>query len=205
MKVRSAETVVRLMVTKDPRQSADAILEFLMGMSACGAGAVFAAENDLALFVSRGIAQDALNWTHGCWRREQEKLSEGKLSRSDGRVLLPVLHHGRLTALVYLEAEQVDLDSLAEVSGLVADAVARGARAEEGSSPVESYLEHTSSEEIERRKLLILLDRHEWNVARVARELRLTRTTVYKRLTAFGIERKKVPKAVRVARAPSAP
>jgi transcriptional regulator with GAF, ATPase, and Fis domain len=202
---RSAETVVRLMVAKDPRQSADTILEFLMGMNGCAAGAVFAVEEGLPLFVSRGIAQDALDWTRECWQRERNTLCDGKVFRAGRRLLLPVPREARLAALVYLEAEQIDLASLSEVSALVADAVARGAHGEEGSSPVESYLEHTTRDEIERRKLLILLDRHEWNVARVARELRLTRTTVYKRLAAFGIERKKVPKAVRVARASSAP
>ena len=199
MKPRSAEAVVRLMVAKDPRQSADSILEFLMGMNACAAGAIFTAAEGPALFVSRGIAQDALDWTLQCWQREEEQLSEGRLSRSSGRLLLPVLHHGHLVALLYLESEMIDLDSLSEVSGLLADAVSHGSDGE-ADSPIESYLEHSTSEEIERRRLLILLDRHEWNVARVARELQLTRATVYNRLAAFGIERKKVTKGVRAVR-----
>src|SRR5262245_36581866 len=124
--IRSAETVVRLMVARDPRQSADTILEFLMGLNGCTAAAIFGVEQRPTLFVSRGIAQDALDWTQGCWRQEHDGLAAGRLSRSGARLLLPVLRHGDLAALVYMEAEQIDLGSLGEVSGLVADAVTRG-------------------------------------------------------------------------------
>jgi transcriptional regulator of acetoin/glycerol metabolism len=39
-----------------------------------------------------------------------------------------------------------------------------------------------------------LLDRNEWNIARVARLMRVTRRTVYLRLERYGVERKKVRK-----------
>jgi transcriptional regulator of acetoin/glycerol metabolism len=63
---------------------------------------------------------------------------------------------------------------------------------------LESYLGQTPEDEVERRKLIQLLDRHEWNVSRVARELGKTRSTVYHRLEALRIERKRVRKFVRV-------
>ena len=182
------------MVAKDPRRSADSILEFLMSVSAAQAGAVFTVDTGPTLFVGRGIAQEALDWTALCWGQECERLKEGRFSRSDGRLLLPVLRRDHLTALVYLEADQVDLQSLSAVSGLLGDAVVRGSCQNFSPSVVETYLEQTSTEEIERRRLVILLDRHEWNVARVARELHLTRTTIYKRLATLGIARKHVPK-----------
>jgi len=53
--------------------------------------------------------------------------------------------------------------------------------------------ETTPTEEA-RLQLLSLLERHEWNIAEVARLLRVTRRTVYMRLRSFGIERKHVPK-----------
>jgi len=200
VRAKSAEAVVRIMVAKDPRQSADTILEFLMGVNGAGAAAVFSVESEPRLFVGRGIAQSALDRTADCWRREGESLLQGRLSRTDAFLLLPVLRRDRLAALVYLEAPQADLDSLAEVSGMLADAVTRGCAQPEAASPVEAYLEETPTEEIERRRLILLLDRFEWNVARVARELRLTRTTVYKRLAAFAITRKRVPKDPRTLR-----
>src|SRR5258708_2151927 len=202
LKPQSAEMVVRLMVAKDPRRSADSILEFLMGVSAARAGAVFAVDSAPTLFVGRGIAQEALDWTEVCWGQEGKRLKEGRLSRSDGRLLLPVLRRDRLMALVYLEADQVDLQSLSAVSCLLGDAVVRGMRQNISSSAVQTYLEQTPKEASRRRRLVILLDRHEWNVARVARELHLTRTTIYKRLVTFGIPRKHVPKGQGHLRSP---
>jgi hypothetical protein len=193
------------MVAKEPRQSADIILSFLMGVNQAGAGAIFSVEDGMRLFVSHGIAQEMLDWTGQCWRRDYTALSQGRLARSDDRFLVPVLRGQRLAALVYLEAAQLDLSSTAEVAGLIADAVIRCSRQPASISPVESYLARTPAKEIERRKLLILLDRHEWNLARVARELDVTRTTIYKRLASFGIARERKVKDDRGARQPVVP
>jgi hypothetical protein len=194
VKVRSAEAVVQLMVARDPHQSADAILAFLMGVNSARAGAVFSLEGGRRLFVGHGIDEDALDWTAQCWSRNARTLQEGRLARSDDRFLIPILRGDRLAALVYLAAAQVDLGSVAEVSGLIFYAVTRSAHQTPAPSPVEAYLQQTSAKEIERRKLVILLEQHEWNVARVARELQVTRTTVYKRLELFGIVRKRIAK-----------
>jgi transcriptional regulator of acetoin/glycerol metabolism len=43
-------------------------------------------------------------------------------------------------------------------------------------------------------QLLSLLERNEWNLAKVARLMGVTRRTVYLRLRSFGIERRHVPK-----------
>jgi hypothetical protein len=43
--------------------------------------------------------------------------------------------------------------------------------------------------------LRTLLETHEWNVARVARELGVTRMTIYNRMKRLGIERERVRKS----------
>src|SRR5712692_10968374 len=197
---RSVETVVRIMVARDPRRSADTMLEFLMGVNGAGGAAVFTVEPEPRLFVGRGIGQEALDWTRDRWQQERESLSKGRFSRSDDCILVPVMRREHVVALLYLKTSELDMGSLAEVLGLIADAVTRSAHKTVPSSSVESYLEQTSAEEIQRRKLLILLDHFEWNVARVARELKVTRTTVYKRLAAWHIPRKRVPKDARTPR-----
>jgi hypothetical protein len=194
LKVQSAEAVVHLMVARDPHQSADVILAFLMGVNGARAGAVFSVQGGRRLFVGHGIDEEAIDWTAQCWSRSSKTLQQGRLARSDDRFLIPIVRGERLAALVYLATAHVDLGSIAEVSGLIFDAVTRSGRQPAPPSPVETYLQQTPSKEIERRKLVILLDQHEWNVARVARELQVTRTTVYKRLEAFGIARKRVAK-----------
>lgn len=51
----------------------------------------------------------------------------------------------------------------------------------------------TPSEE-NKAKLIRVLEANDWNIALVSRELGITRRTLYMRLKAFGIERKKVPR-----------
>jgi hypothetical protein len=197
MKVPSAEAIVQLMVASDPRQTAYALLEFLLHANGARTGAIFAVDGGVRLVVGHSIDQDALDWTSPSWSRSQGALRQGRLSRSDDRSLLPVLRGDRLIALVYLGAGHVDMDSVAELSPLIGEAVIRAAHSKSPASAtvsIDSYLGHASAQEIERRKLCLLLDRHEWNVARVARELQVTRTTVYKRLASLGIARKRVPK-----------
>ncbi len=181
------------MVARDPHQSADIILGFLMGVNGARAGAIFSVEPDVTLLLGHAISQPALDWTLQTWHREEKTLRQGRLSRSNESFLVPIIRGKPLVALVYLGTAHLDLGSIAQVTGLIGDAVIRSAR-QTPSSPVEAYLEQTPAREIERRKLLLLLDRHEWNVARVARELEVTRTTVYKRLESFGITRKHVSK-----------
>jgi len=53
------------------------------------------------------------------------------------------------------------------------------------------------SDELERHRLIELLKRNEWNLARVARVLGVTRRTVYMRLKRYDIARQKVPKTVK--------
>jgi transcriptional regulator of acetoin/glycerol metabolism len=50
---------------------------------------------------------------------------------------------------------------------------------------------------VERHRLVELLKRNEWNLARVARVLGVTRRTVYMRLKRYDIARQKVPKTVK--------
>ena len=47
---------------------------------------------------------------------------------------------------------------------------------------------------MEREKLLLLLNRNEWNIARVARLMGVTRRTIYLRLQRYNIPRERVPK-----------
>jgi len=48
--------------------------------------------------------------------------------------------------------------------------------------------------DVNRASILRLLEAQDWNIARVSRELGVTRRTLYMRLAAFGIARKKVPR-----------
>jgi DNA-binding NtrC family response regulator len=45
--------------------------------------------------------------------------------------------------------------------------------------------------------MLVLLNRHQWNISRVARALGTTRRTVYLRMQRYSIPRQKIPKLLK--------
>lgn len=192
-----AEMAVRLMVARNPHETADTYLELLQALHQTRAIALFAvAGEDPILFVGRGVGQEQIDWARVTWRIHLTALERGDTVVSESRTIVPLMRDGSLAALLYVQVERVDAGAIAETAPLLVEAAQRGTQAKRGApSPVEAFLEQTPPGEVEKRQLVLLLQRHEWNVARVAREMGITRTTVYKRLATFGITRKRVPKS----------
>ena len=208
----------------DPRRLAERTLEVVMSLTNGRSGAVFSREGDrVALFASRGIDQAVLDSTQMTWARFRESLEKGETfyvpDRASERripkpeveggassfVVVPVLENDSLVALLYVDShdphfcESHDLTRLTKFSRIVAKAVLdsgtpmeRPVRSREDAW--ETYLERTPVEDMEREKLLLLLNRNEWNIARVARLMGVTRRTIYLRLQRYNIPRERVPK-----------
>jgi transcriptional regulator with GAF, ATPase, and Fis domain len=174
------------------------------------------------LFASRGIDQAVLDAVPAVWNSMSDPLRQGQTvyvgdRETERRISLPsaerpgpasfavvpVFDDETLVALLYVDSGEPhfcdthDLERLGKFSRILAKAVT------ESSSPVEagrtseawqSYLERTPVEDMEREKLLLLLNRNEWNIARVARLMGVTRRTIYLRLQRYGIPRERVPK-----------
>jgi transcriptional regulator with GAF, ATPase, and Fis domain len=174
------------------------------------------------LFASRGIDQAVLDAVPAVWGSMGDSLRQGQTvyvgdCEAERRISLPsaerpgpasfavvpVFDEETLVALLYVDSgephfcDSHDLERLSKFSRILAKAVT------ESSSPVEagqtseawqSYLERTPVEDMEREKLLLLLNRNEWNIARVARLMGVTRRTIYLRLQRYGIPRERVPK-----------
>jgi transcriptional regulator with GAF, ATPase, and Fis domain len=186
-------------------------------------GAVFAHEHGrIALFASRGIDQHVLDAANSVWTSQREALQTGqtfyvpdvnaerRLPKPTGGgpvsfVMVPVTGDEGLTAVLYVDSldphfcTTQDLERLTKFSRIIAKAVGEDASAavERGPSRAEaweSYLERTPVEDMEREKLLLLLNRNEWNIARVARLMGVTRRTIYLRLQRYNIPRERVPK-----------
>jgi len=128
--------------------------------------------------------------------------------------LIPVFDEDLLVALLYVDSMDPhfcaahDLERLSKFSRIVAKAVTdttpttRDGGGRSHSEAWETYLERTPVEDMEREKLLLLLNRNEWNIARVARLMGVTRRTIYLRLQRYNIPRERVPKTrVRTATA----
>jgi len=115
-------------------------------------------------------------------------------------VLAPVLEAEQLVAALFVQTDGPRLRDAKDLGALVQFCRMLGAAIQ--GSPValgglKEFLEKTPSDEVARQQLLALLERHEWNIARVARAMGTTRSTIYKRLERYGAERLRVPKTNR--------
>jgi transcriptional regulator with GAF, ATPase, and Fis domain len=207
----------------DPRRLAERTLEVIMSLLNGRSGAVFTREGDkLNLFASRGIDQGALDSLYGVWSRFRGTLEKGdtfyvperdtdtRLPRSAERggaasfAVVPVASGDGLLAVVYVDSldphfcSTHDLERMGKFSRIIAKAVTETGTTrtptQSRAEAWETYLERTPVEDMEREKLLLLLNRNEWNIARVARLMAVTRRTIYLRLQRYNIPRERVPK-----------
>jgi GAF domain-containing protein len=176
----------------------------------------------VTLFASRGIDQAVLDTVPAVWEAHRDSFGRGQTLYVGDRAaerrlppldpgrpspasfaVVPVFEEETLLALLYVDSlephfcDAHDLERLTKFSRIVAKAVLESAApGEHGrtSEAWESYLERTPVEDMEREKLLLLLNRNEWNIARVARLMGVTRRTIYLRLQRYGIPRERVPK-----------
>jgi transcriptional regulator with GAF, ATPase, and Fis domain len=206
----------------EPRRLAERTLEVIMSLNNGRSGAVFSREGEgVTLFASRGVDQRVLELVEGVWSRERAALSSGEVlyvpdRNTDRRfkreaehggpvsfALVPVLRGDAVSALLYVDSLDPhfltphDVERLKKFTKIVGKAVgeAGGERAAAASAEAwETYLERTPVEDMEREKLLLLLNRNEWNIARVARLMGVTRRTIYLRLQRYNIPRERVRK-----------
>jgi transcriptional regulator with GAF, ATPase, and Fis domain len=215
----------------EPRSLAERTLEVIMSLNNGRSGAVFTCDQDrIALFASRAIDQIVLDSVNGVWSILRDSLRAGetvyvpdraterRLPQQDGQkalagsfAVVPVFEDEQLLAVLYVDSFEPhfcathDLERLAKFSKIIAKAVADGSPQREGlrgqAEAWEAYLERTPVEDMEREKLLLLLNRNEWNIARVARLMSVTRRTIYLRLERYNIPRERVPKTRQRAKA----
>jgi GAF domain-containing protein len=208
----------------DPRRLAERTLEVVMSLNNGRSGAVFSHGDDkVTLFASRGIDQAALDSVDAVWARHRESLQKGETFYVPDRqaerrlpaesttrsgpasfAVVPVFDNEALVALLYVDSldphfcASHDLERLTKFSRIVAKAVTESEpvvqKARHQADAWETYLERTPVEDMEREKLLLLLNRNEWNIARVARLMGVTRRTIYLRLQRYNIPRERVPK-----------
>jgi hypothetical protein len=206
----------------DPRRLAERTLEVVLSLVNGRCGAVFTcteSSDGVNLFASKGIDQAVLDIMPAVWTSQGDSLRQGEALYVADRALerrvtlpvaaptsfavVPVFDDETLVALLYVDGVEAhfcdaqDLERLGKFSRILAKAVtdvATPAPAGPSAESWEAYLERTPVEDMEREKLLLLLNRNEWNIARVARMMGVTRRTVYLRLQRYGIPRERVAK-----------
>lgn len=207
----------------DPQALTERALAMIISLVEGRSGAVYVPEAErINLLASQGIDQSVLDAVELIWRKSQDDLRSGltfysgdtKTDPALGEaprplatslLVVPVKENDELVALLYVDSyaphfvEPHQIDRVGRMSRIVAQALNRSAGPLPAGTPTreevwQTYLERTPSEEMEKEKMLLLLDRNEWNIARVARLMNVTRRTIYLRLQRWGIPREKVRK-----------
>jgi transcriptional regulator with GAF, ATPase, and Fis domain len=200
-----------VMGADEPQRLAERTVEIILSLTHGRCAAVFAVdEGRLTLFASRGIDQAALDAAHADWKAHSTTLARGEMfyaaTRSDGagpeaRAEVPIRSDDTVVGILYVDSLEAhfldagDCQRLVKFTRILARALTAPVKAAvERPQGWERYLERTSVDEMERERLLLLLERNEWNIARVARLMQVTRRTVYLRLARYGVPRERVRK-----------
>jgi transcriptional regulator with GAF, ATPase, and Fis domain len=200
----------------EPQRLAERTVEIILSLTHGRCAAVFRVEGDrLTLFASRGLDQAALDAAHADWNAHAATLASGEMfyapMATDGdapqaRAAVPIRADDAVAGILYVDSaephflDSADCQRLVKFNRILARALA-SPPAPSGERPQgwERYLERTSIDDMERERLLLLLERNEWNIARVARLMEVTRRTVYLRLARYGVPRERVRKTRPVA------
>ena len=183
--------MLSILVADDPRRSADRILTRLIQIHQARGGAILRPRQEQAdIWLSAGLSLAAVAELPVRWADHREALAAGRPVVEPGFALLPAMLGEEMVAALYLAQPEGLAAGDARLFGA---AIAQAVRAAEA-SPGARRVPETSPTEEAKLHMLSLLERHEWNIAEVARLLGVTRRTVYMRLRSFGIERKRVPK-----------
>lgn len=184
--------MLALLVADDPRRSADRILTRLIQIHQARGGAILRSRNGQAeVWISSGLSLAGLAELPVRWADHSQALSEGRAVIEPGFALLPAMLESEMAAALYLAQPEGLGVADARVFGT---AIAQAVRAAEDSPSSLPRVPEVSPTEEAKLQLLSLLERNEWNLAKVARLMGVTRRTVYLRLRSFGIERRHVPK-----------
>jgi ActR/RegA family two-component response regulator len=183
--------MLALLVADDPRRSADRILTRLVQIHQARGGAILRPQQEhVEIWLSAGLNLGAVAELPVRWADHREALAAGNSVVEPGFALLPAMVGNEMVAALYLAQPEGLAVSDARV---FTTAIAQAVRAAEGAGATPPTPRLSPTDEA-RLQLMSLLERHEWNIAEVARLLGVTRRTVYMRLRSFEIERKHVPK-----------
>lgn len=186
--MQHVERLVGLFVEAHPRATMDRMLSFLVGEHASRGALLFAlADGAPVLEGTRSFHHERWSVFERAWSEHRNRLSAGEVIEGAGYVIAGLAYRGSVVGLLFLDAPE---RFRAEGFDVYLFALAKALLSARTQGP-----ELSPGVGVDQRALLqTVLEQHEWNIARVARELGVTRRTVYLRMMRFGIRRKHVPK-----------
>jgi hypothetical protein len=189
-----------VLVGADPKLAASRLLGHLIKRyRAAGGLVVRLRDGQLVSFASCDVPLERDQLVVEQWTKHRNLLAKGEALRGPGWVLAPLRAEGALVGAVFLDAPADDFDS---GSAPFLMALGQAAVHPDPGPDLGIYFMAMPAEEVEKEHLVRTLDANEWNVSRVARLLGLARRTIYLRLERYNIPRKRVPKTLKIARAP---
>jgi len=202
------EEILHLLVSQDPRRSADGALGLLIRHLGADGAACFRIQSDrVVLFAARALDQLALDRVAATWDDARDAVLAGEVYDAESTfAIVPIAGPVSVIGLLYLGADRglvLDGEAIRHLVPLLRTALS--AAPPGGQAPLDAYIERTPAAQFQREQLLLLLERHEWNIARVARAKGVTRLTIYEQMRRWGIERRKVAKGARRHRAVTEP
>lgn len=147
-------------------------------------------DEQVDVWLSSGLSLTSLAELPVRWADHRAALATGRPVVEPAFALLPCEVEDRIVAVLYLAQPEGEAVADARVFGT---AIAQAVQAADEHSPAPRLPEASPAQEA-KLQLLALLERNDWNLAKVARLMGVTRRTVYLRLQAFGIQRRRVPK-----------
>jgi len=186
------EETLAVLVADDPQKQAQRLLRHIVAeYKARIAVALAFVDGELTTFAGEApLAR--LTAVQNLWNAGEKELRAGKPMSVDDHGLVPLMDGHQLIGLLLVEGGERVEPRAACVLALAA--ALKAGRAEAGHFV---DLASLTDAEIERQHLLAALQRNEWNVARVARLLGVTRRTIYHRLARHKIPRQRVPKTLK--------
>jgi hypothetical protein len=185
--------IASALVSTDPVDQVGRVLSRLLDhVHASGGALVVQAEPAPRVLVARNMALTSLEDLPSLWDRHRKALKAGRAAGGECRRLLPVLDGSDLIGAVYVEGD-VDVQQARAYLSVLGRAVL-AATDPDALRAFGGDLLGVGVERSKREITLASLRQHEWNISRVARELGLTRRTIYLRLARWGVDRVRVPK-----------
>lgn len=200
MDIRAA--AVERVLARDPRGSMEETLVQVMTETRSSVAGLFLGRGDVSLLGGVSVDQTCLDRVRTTWQADAGRLKEWRPTWQGTWCVWPC-ESNRGCLLVYLAGPTLKLPEVREAITAVAELLDMLLGIEQGvteapgggeaaQAAVDLYLKATSPEEVERRQLKVVLNDCEWNIARAARVLGITRITVYNRMQRLGIERLRV-------------
>jgi DNA-binding protein Fis len=188
------------LIAADPLRSIERTLALMRTRTEATIAGLFVVRGEVELLAGVEVDQAGFDRTRAAWGLYESVLRDGRPSWSGDWCVWPIeCASGQI--LVYLASEttlqvKVVRESITALADLLRTAVEvqLDTMPRELSAMIDSYLKLTPADEVERRQLVAILGKHEWNLSRTARALGVARRTIYYRLERLGITRLKVSK-----------